>query len=547
MRVPESSDEFVTDSSDFETNSDDCSNEKMDFKMEILEKQQEHLDVNVNIKSESKFKYKESTLHNNLYDEFITKDLASNITNKRTISVSENEHVKESIISSRDEPGFNLYRKAYCEMDEEEVVLAWTGLPPREHKLWRKRASDVQSTKPDKLLKPMNLFERARNIADAANFVSGDLDLPALFPDAAIEVKKLLAKCADQLSQINMIRMVFGSSIQENVKKFTKLIELQKYVFTKALNNDTIGVESSYLTKRFVTIRSIIFKHRLKSPAMRPTFSLENLVERGQSYDNDDFVYVQTADSSDIRIARIKEKYLNGKVILGCQFVMPNSAELEQICPIYRNNVIMVNDGTEFRFKSQDIVGRCIVLNFSDYITARPTDIPEKDVYFCTHLRTSKRLIQPLVIDELTNILENYSGEVYYFAFNGTEDLVHDNQVLPVTNVKVEKEEEVLIKTEEDYDGSFVNSEMGQEVQVKKEYGDEDELVIPDMTVQVNDFTKFSVGGLHTKTVDQPLEIILYDDTTNTINLADTEDVLFVVDKSDFTENSINDEVIEID
>lgn len=564
VELPESSDEESSEDTD---ESEQCSVEEgqeelVGFEVELYEIKQEK-------PNDGKFISPKRGRKRPDYDS-TSKALVTKIKRKRKqvevhAETESSDDMEENVITERDEGGFNLYKEAYTEMDDEEAVYAWIALAPREHSLWRRKATylkeqtNLQGQKTYQA-RNWNLSERTRSIAyPSANMESDDLDLPTLFPDAATEVKKLLARFAEKLSELNVVRQIFGTGFLERVKNFTKLTELQKDFFTQVYYNDTVTVDTSYLVDRFVPIRNSIFKQRLKSPAMKFTSNVEKLLEREGYSDIDDFVYVKTADSTDIKIARIKEKYMNGKVILGCLFITPNSIELEHICPIYRNNVIMVNDGNEFKFKSQDIVGKCVVLSFSDYITARPTDIPEQDVYFCTHIKTCKRLLRPLVIDELMNVIENYRGEVYYFKFNDTEELVHDNQIMWSTNVKDElnnevEEAQVQVKTElDDDESSVVNNEIVPEVQVKVEEEetvvkvecqDQAELIIPDLTVIDSESSEYVTN----KKDNRPLEIILYDDTTNTINLADTEDVLFVVDKSSFSNNLLEDgEVIEID
>lgn len=531
VELSESSDEFITDSSESEDS--DKHNGTLNFYLDLHKIKQEKDNDIVKPKSVNP-KYRKEMAQNDL--NFIKTSIKEEKKKRPIADVYEETKNFGHIISERDQLAYNMYWKAYCEMDEEESVYAWNALTPREHKLWGQKASDTHR----KRNKSLNLCEQARDSDySTTNYENDDLDLPSLFPDAATEVKKLLAIFADKLSEVNSVRMAFGSGLQEAVKQFTKLTEFQKYFV--ALSNESVNVDRFSLSKHFVAIRKIVFHQRLKCPPMNSIFNSEN-------FGNDDFVYVQTRDSPGIKIARIKEKHLNGKVILGCQFVLPNNSELEQICPIYRNNLIMINDGTEFRFKQQEIIGRCIVLNFSDYISARPTDIPEQDVYFCTHIKTWKRLIRPLVVDELTNVLEMHRGEIYYFKFDGTEDLVYDNQELCNASWKsepVSEGEEFLVKPEVDFDGNVVNSQIDQEVQIKVENQEEGELIIPDIIVHLNDQSEFSKDDT---SVDQPVEIILYDDTTNTINLADTENVLFVIDKKDSTNNRLEDgEIIEID
>lgn len=532
VELSESSDEFITDSSESEDS--DKHNETLSFYWNLHKIKQEKDKSIVKPKSVDP-KYRKEIVQKDI--NFIKTSIKEEKKKRPIEDVYEETKHFSHVISERDKLAYNMYRKAYCEMDEEESVYAWNALAPREHKLWRQKSSDTQDRKRNKSL---NLCEQARySDYSTTNYENDDLDLPTLFPDAATEVKKLLTIFADKLSEVKLIWLAFGSGLQEAVEQFTKLTEFQKYFV--ALSNETVNVDRSSLSKHFVAIRKIVFHQRLKCPAMNSILNFEN-------FGNDDFVYVQTRDSPGIKIARIKEKHLNGKVIIGCQFVLPNNSELEQICPIYRNNLIMINDGTEFRFKHQEIIGRCIVLNFSDYISARPTDIPEQDVYFCTHIKTSKRLIRPVVVDELTNVLEMHRGEIYYFKFDGTEDLVYDNQALGNTSLKMEHVsdgEEFLVKPEVDFDGNVVNSQIDQEVQIKVENQEEGELIIPDIIVHLNDQSEFSKDET---SVDQPVEIILYDDTTSTINLADTENVLFVINKKYSTNNCLEDgEIIEID
>lgn len=484
------------------------------------------------------------------------------------------------------ELGFNLYRESNMEMDEEEVSAAWNALSPREHNIWRKKEYVLKCTQKNGNTNDIPTSEHTKHVSSLnASLDNGDLDLPTHFPDARAEVQRLFQRFVERLMTIKEYRR-FDENLElvKRAKTFKTLKELQKEFWKKILNKEYSISQNQliHLFYNYFTTRSLIFEPRLRTSAWK--INANNIrkaiheIEQEKINEIDDFVYVKTAKASSnrVKIARIKEKFMNGQVMAGCLFAEPSLNELEQICPIYKNNVIMIANGTDFKFKADDIVGKCIVLSFSDYIVARPTDIPEPDVYFCTHIKTSKnRLIQPLVIEELTNVLENYRGEVYYCKFGEPENLIYDNQITwiaenneiitsepfpvqikpeivvpePSVQIKTEiAEPEPSVPIKEEIVEEIITSENDVVVKIEGFEDDEENATLTVINPGTSDEEDLEEGEI--KKEDQPHEIILYDDTQKIINLADTENVVFVIDKSHVLNqnNTLEDgEVIELD
>uniref|UniRef100_A0A336LXM5 CSON009736 protein n=1 Tax=Culicoides sonorensis TaxID=179676 RepID=A0A336LXM5_CULSO len=419
----------------------------------------------------------------------------------------------------------DIFKEIYNEMDDDELNDAWNGLTRCEQAVWKRKAFDFNTkSKIDHYFKP-NFVPNSEN---------DDLDLPSRFPDAFAESKKLLVKFTKELSEENTIRYLFGSTLMESLLNANKFSEIEKTFFSSIYYSDT-KLDMNSILKQFYDIKKQMIGDSLKVRQMKSVEQIVNSSTDQLDYKIDDFVYVLNDSGPDKKMVRIKEMYLKGKVIVGRLFVTPSNDEMEFISPIYKNNVLMMYDGKEFKFSSDNIIGKCIVLNFSDYISARPTDIPEEDVYFCTHIKTNKYLHNPLVIEELTNVLETYPGEVYYFQFDGTEELVHDNQVQCdfITNdILPIKQEEIVIKPE-------IN------------LNDDDEI----LTSQYEENYDNNENESNTTTPEERHEIILYDDSKKIIDLADTEDFVFVVDNSNslisnepvFPEEIEEGEILDID
>ncbi|XP_017786877.1 PREDICTED: protein polybromo-1 [Nicrophorus vespilloides] len=132
-----------------------------------------------------------------------------------------------------------------------------------------------------------------------------------------------------------------------------------------------------------------------------------------------DFVYV-AADGGRQTIAQIDSIYetKDGKCYFrGPWFVLPS--EMLQIPnrSYYRQEMFLST--LEEVNPIVSVVGKCTVLDYNEYISSRPTEIPEVDVYICTSLYDEiNRQLQKLPLDGLKKY-HHSSGvtedEIYYF------------------------------------------------------------------------------------------------------------------------------------
>ncbi|XP_076258471.1 protein polybromo isoform X4 [Rhynchophorus ferrugineus] len=132
-----------------------------------------------------------------------------------------------------------------------------------------------------------------------------------------------------------------------------------------------------------------------------------------------DFVYV-VVDGGKQVIAQIDSIWetQDGKCYFrGPWFVYPSEMPNASHKLYYRNEVLLSTEEDVNPIVS--IVGRCVVLDYNDYVAFRPTEIPETDVFICTSLydeinRQIKKL-PPEGLKKYYHLPQVVEDELYYF------------------------------------------------------------------------------------------------------------------------------------
>ncbi|XP_045461184.1 protein polybromo-1 isoform X2 [Harmonia axyridis] len=133
-----------------------------------------------------------------------------------------------------------------------------------------------------------------------------------------------------------------------------------------------------------------------------------------------DFVYV-AADGGKQMIAQICSIWdtPDGKCYFrGPWFVTPSEIPHHPSKTFYKQEMFL--SSMEDTHPIVGIVGRCSVLDYNDYISCRPTEIPENDVFVCTSIYDEMtRQTRKLLADGLKKVAHSpqvTEDEVYYFT-----------------------------------------------------------------------------------------------------------------------------------
>ncbi|XP_064212434.1 protein polybromo-1 isoform X5 [Tribolium castaneum] len=132
-----------------------------------------------------------------------------------------------------------------------------------------------------------------------------------------------------------------------------------------------------------------------------------------------DFVYV-AADGGRQMIAQIDSIWdtKDGKCYFrGPWFVAPNEVPHSQNRLFYKQEVFL--SSMEDTNPLVSIMGKCAVLEFNEYISCRPTEIPESDIFICNSLYDEiNRQVSKLPVDGIKKYYHSTlvtEDEIYYF------------------------------------------------------------------------------------------------------------------------------------
>ncbi|KAL1506167.1 hypothetical protein ABEB36_005579 [Hypothenemus hampei] len=133
-----------------------------------------------------------------------------------------------------------------------------------------------------------------------------------------------------------------------------------------------------------------------------------------------DFVYV-VVDGGRQVIAQIDSIWdtADGKCYFrGPWFICPSEVPNPMNKLYYRNEVLLSTEEDINPIVS--IIGKCSVLDYNDYVSLRPTEIPEQDVFICTSMydevNRQIRKLPPEGLRKYYHLPEVVEDEIYYFA-----------------------------------------------------------------------------------------------------------------------------------
>ncbi|XP_050303913.1 protein polybromo-1 isoform X2 [Anthonomus grandis grandis] len=133
-----------------------------------------------------------------------------------------------------------------------------------------------------------------------------------------------------------------------------------------------------------------------------------------------DFVYV-VVDGGRQVIAQIDSIWdtTDGKCYFrGPWFLCPTEVPNPTNKLYYKNEVLLSTDEDINPIVS--IIGRCSVLDYNDYVSLRPTEIPEQDVYICTsiydEISRQIRKLPPEGLRKYYHLPDVVEDELYYFS-----------------------------------------------------------------------------------------------------------------------------------
>ncbi|XP_030752668.1 protein polybromo-1 isoform X2 [Sitophilus oryzae] len=133
-----------------------------------------------------------------------------------------------------------------------------------------------------------------------------------------------------------------------------------------------------------------------------------------------DFVYV-VVDGGRQVIAQIDSIWetQDGKCYFrGPWFIFPSEVPNATNKLYYRNEILLSTEEDVNPIVS--IIGRCVVLDYNDYVAFRPTEIPETDVYICTsvydEINRQMKKLPPEGLKKYFHLPEVVEDELYYFT-----------------------------------------------------------------------------------------------------------------------------------
>lgn len=182
--------------------------------------------------------------------------------------------------------------------------------------------------------------------------------------------------------------------------------------------NEVSDCESDEISVLDMT-REIVFAKSFQSAEDGNTYYQQLQVAAGW-FKIGDFAYVQQMGVKTV-ITRIDKMWTNSAgdaFIYGPTYVHPYETEHEPTRTFYQREVFKTP--YEDTHWMDNILGRCIAMQYKDFITCRPTEIPEKDIYLCEakYIETEKQIKKFLKPTNMINHNSQSSGcqdEIYFF------------------------------------------------------------------------------------------------------------------------------------
>ncbi|KAM6981128.1 polybromo 1, like [Aplochiton taeniatus] len=130
-----------------------------------------------------------------------------------------------------------------------------------------------------------------------------------------------------------------------------------------------------------------------------------------------DCVYIQSHGLTKPRVGRIEKLWVqNGAALFfGPIFIHPEETEHEPTKMFYKREVFLSN--LEEACPMTCVLGKCLVSSFKDYLSCRPTEVPEEDVMLCEsrYIESEKQMKKFKGLKRFSLSGKVVDDEVYYF------------------------------------------------------------------------------------------------------------------------------------
>uniref|UniRef100_A0A7N6BQ04 Protein polybromo-1 n=1 Tax=Anabas testudineus TaxID=64144 RepID=A0A7N6BQ04_ANATE len=173
-----------------------------------------------------------------------------------------------------------------------------------------------------------------------------------------------------------------------------------------------------------------------------------------------DCVYIQSHGLSKPRVARIEKLWVqNGMTLFfGPIFIHPEETEHEPTKMFYKREVFLSH--LEETLPMTCVIGKCMVSSFKDYLSCRPTEVPEDDILLCEsrYIDTEKQMKKFKGLKRFSYSSKVVEDEVYYFR----KLIVPQKEASPILDKKID-ELEVKLADMEDADDDMEDMDDEEE------------------------------------------------------------------------------------
>ncbi|XP_054640092.1 protein polybromo-1-like isoform X1 [Dunckerocampus dactyliophorus] len=130
-----------------------------------------------------------------------------------------------------------------------------------------------------------------------------------------------------------------------------------------------------------------------------------------------DFVYIGSHGLVRHRVGRIEKMWMRDDAgyFFGPIFIHPEETEHEPTKMFYKKEVFLSN--LEEACPMTCIIGKCVVSSFKDYLSCRPTEVPEENVLLCEsrYIESEKQMKRFKGLKRFSSSGKVVEDEIYYF------------------------------------------------------------------------------------------------------------------------------------
>ncbi|XP_032893185.1 protein polybromo-1 isoform X1 [Amblyraja radiata] len=160
-----------------------------------------------------------------------------------------------------------------------------------------------------------------------------------------------------------------------------------------------------------------------------------------------DCVFIKSHGLVQPRVGRIEKMWVRGGAayFFGPIFIHPEETEHEPTKMFYKKEVFLSN--VEETCTMTCVIGKCSVLSFKDYLSCRPTEVNENEVYICEsrYNETDKQMKRFKGLKRFSLSAKVLDDEVYYFR----KPIVPHKEPSPLLDKKIQELEMKFAEFEE--------------------------------------------------------------------------------------------------